>query len=37
MLDMGERGAGELGDWGAENRARGLDPGRERELLARLR
>jgi 2'-hydroxyisoflavone reductase len=30
-------GAGALGDWLADARARGLDPERERELLARLR
>jgi nucleoside-diphosphate-sugar epimerase len=29
-------GAERLGDWGIENRARGLAPERERELLARL-
>jgi nucleoside-diphosphate-sugar epimerase len=30
-------GARELGDWGADDRATGLPPERERELLARLR
>jgi nucleoside-diphosphate-sugar epimerase len=29
-------GAAELGDWGAEQRATGIPPERERELLARL-
>jgi nucleoside-diphosphate-sugar epimerase len=29
-------GADELGEWGAENRATGIPPVRERELLARL-
>jgi nucleoside-diphosphate-sugar epimerase len=32
-----DSGARELGEWGAENRATGIPPERERELLARLR